>query len=227
MIAPDLNNGYAQDLKKIIKSHFKALGQKELLNAETVTIIGKITQMGNEMPYKQIQKRPLKSYLEVDMEGNAMKQAYDGVTGWMIAPWTGSNDPQMLSGPELKSIKNAANIDGELYQWRKKGHILEFQGMKNKNDSDYYHLKLIKKDGDDINYFIDKGTYLISSTLINTEVGGVNVKIEQIFKDYQEFDGIMFPSKIEMKYDNELTTTIRVDSVKVNEPVDDHIFEMP
>ena len=75
---------YAQDLQSILDKHFKAIGQEKVLKVQTQVSTGKILQMGMEIPFKSITKRPGKAYMEMDLQGTKVVTAFDGVKGWAI-----------------------------------------------------------------------------------------------------------------------------------------------
>lgn len=220
-------NGYNQSLNKILKKHFKAKGQKELLKVNTITTKGQIYMMGMGTPYTMIQKRPDKSYVEAEVQGNKMKQAFDGEKGWMIAPWTGSLVPRELKGAELKSVKNAANIDGDLYNWEEKGYTLRLQGIDSVESKAFYNLELTKTDGDVTNYYIDPETWHISQVNTKSLVNEMMVEVKQIFSEYKAFGKILVPTEMEMKYNGQTTMNMSIDSVSFNEAIDDETFKLP
>ena len=82
-----------KNLQEILDTHFETIGQENLADVKTMVSTGMTLQMGMEMPFKFITKRPDKALLEVDIQGAKMQQAYDGENGWMVAPWTGSAEP--------------------------------------------------------------------------------------------------------------------------------------
>ncbi len=125
-----VGSAYAQDLQKILDKYFKTIGQEKILKVETIVSTGRTLQMGMEMPFKTITKRPNKAYMEVDIQGVKMVMAFDGKNGWAIQPWTGSADPIDLVGPELRPVKEISDMDGGLWNYEEKGHQLELEELK-------------------------------------------------------------------------------------------------
>ena len=89
----------AQDAQAILDQHFEAVGQENLLKANTIQASGKAMQMGMEFPFNMIQKRPDKLKLVIEVQGSQIIQAVNGESVWAVNPMTGSADPIDLTGP--------------------------------------------------------------------------------------------------------------------------------
>jgi outer membrane lipoprotein-sorting protein len=111
----------SQDVNEILDKYFETIGQKTLADIETMVATGKSMQMGMEMPFKTIQKRPNKALLEVEVQDAKMLMGYDGENGWMVAPWLGP-EPIDLVGSDLSSLLEMSDMDGYLWNYEEKGH---------------------------------------------------------------------------------------------------------
>ena len=105
----------AQDAQAILDQHFEAVGQENLLKANTIQASGKAMQMGMEFPFNMIQKRPDKLKLVIEVQGSQIIQAVNGENVWAVNPMTGSADPIDLTGPEADALKENADLDGQLW----------------------------------------------------------------------------------------------------------------
>jgi outer membrane lipoprotein-sorting protein len=219
----------AQDLEQILKAHYKAVGQKNLVDVKTLETTGKIQQMGMEMPLRSISKRPDKTYIEIDVQGTMMKQAYDGKNGWMLAPWTGSDEPIDLQGPDLRSLKNSSDIDGPLWNYKEKGHELEFTGTEDMEGTQVYALRLTRKDGNIDYMYMDTESNLILRTVSRMFINGSETEVEAFMSNYQEVNGFLMPFTIEQKFSAqpEMSMIINIEEVKWNEEINDSLFLKP
>jgi outer membrane lipoprotein-sorting protein len=154
-----------------------------------------------------------------------MVQAFDGEKGWMIIPMM-SPDPQVLAGDQLAQASEQANMEGELYNYEKKGSTAEMGGKVNVEGKDMYRIKLTDKNGNLKDYFIDANTYLVSRVKAKVSAQGQTVDVEQIMGDYKTIDGITIAMKIESKSPMG-TAVITMEEVKFNEKFDDAIFKQP
>jgi outer membrane lipoprotein-sorting protein len=225
LIAISLNVAKAQTLDEVLNSHFKAVGQENLVAVNSFIIKAKLSQAGMEMPMERKIKKPNKFRMEIEMQGQKMIQAFDGVEGWMVTPWL-SPEPQELAGDQLKQAIAQADIEGELYNYEKKGSTAEFIGKVNLDGKVAYRIKLTDNEGNIKNYFIDADTYLIKKVKAKVEAMGQTVDVETRMLDYREVDGITMAMKMES--DTPMgTITILMEEVKFNEDLDDAIFKKP
>ncbi len=214
-----------QDLNDILEQHFSVVGQEKLAEVKTIIVYGKIMQMGTEFPFVQKMKSPNKFRIEATIQGQMMIQAFDGENGWFIAPWIGP-DPQDLTGVQLKQAKEQANIEGDLYHWEEKGHQAEYIGTEDMEGTEVFNIKLTKKEGDEIFYFIDSESYVILKETRKMTMQGTEMEIESFPGNYEMINGIAFPMSIKTNTMGQ-TTEIVFDSVKIDLELDDSIFVRP
>ena len=120
-----------QQLDELIAKNIKARGGLERLQkVNTMRTTGKIAQDGLDIVVVQENKRPGKIRSEFTIQGMTGFQAYDGSTGWQVMPFGGRRDPEVLSGDDMKSLVESADIDGPLVDWRAKGHKVEYLGLE-------------------------------------------------------------------------------------------------
>lgn len=215
----------AQTVNEVLEKHFKAVGQEKLVELNSFYIKAKVSQMGMELPMEMRIKKPDLFITNIDIQGQKMVQAFDGQKGWMIVPMI-SSDPKELSGVQLDQAKEQANMDGELYNYEKKGSTAEMGGKVNVEGKEMFRIKLTDKEGNSKDYFIDANTYLISKVKAKVSAQGQTVDIEQNMSDYKTIDGITMAMKIESKSPMG-TAVITMEEVKFNEKFDDAIFKQP
>jgi outer membrane lipoprotein-sorting protein len=215
----------AQSLDDVLKKYVKATGLETLANAKSFQIKAKINQMGMELPMEMKIKKPNKFRIEMEMQGQKMVQAYDGEKGWMIAPWV-SPDPQDMSSDQLKDAIDQADMEGELYHYKEKGHTIEFVGKVNLDGKPAYKLKLTTKDGNKKTYFIDADTYLVTKVKAKISANGQTVDVTQNMSDFKTFDGITMAMKLE-SISPMGKAEIVMEDIKLNVDIDDAIFKKP
>jgi len=220
-----LNVAQAQSLDDVLKNHFKAIGQDQLVAATSFHMIAKISQMGMELPMSMKIQKPNLFRMEMEMQGQKMVQAFDGEKGWMIAPWV-SPDATDLEGDQLKQAMEQTDIEGELYNYEKKGHTVDFIGKVNADGKEAYKLKLTTKDGTVKNYFIDAGTYLVLKVKAKVSSAGQSVDVEQRMLDYKTVNGVTMAMKIES--DSPMgNAVVLIEEFILNEKFDKSIFSKP
>jgi outer membrane lipoprotein-sorting protein len=214
----------AQDLQEILDNHFETIGQKNLLKVKTLTATGKASQMGMEFPFTMMNKRPDKLKIIIDIQGSQIIQACDGENVWAINPMSGSSEPIDVTGPDADGLKESADMDGQLWKWKEKGHQLELEGTEETEGSEAYVLKLTKKNGNIDYYYIDPDSYLILKTKSKIMMEGSEVEMESLLSNYQDVEGYIMPFTTEQKMNGQTMITILIDEVRLNEEMDDPIF---
>jgi len=225
IIVAFVNVSQAQTVSEVLDKHFKAIGQEKLASVQSFYVKAKVSQMGMEMPMEMKIKKPEMFIMTVEMQGQKMIQAFDGQKGWMIAPWV-SADPQELAGEQLNQVKNQMDMNGELFEFEKKGSTAELGGKVNVDGKDAFRIKLTTKDGNTKDYFIDANTYLIAKVKTKVSAQGQTVDVEQIMSDYKTIDGITMAMKNESKSPMG-SAIILMEEIKFNEKFDDAIFKQP
>jgi outer membrane lipoprotein-sorting protein len=218
----------AQDLDKILKDHFNAIGQKNLEKITSQKITGTLTSMGMGMGFTMYHKRPDKYKMVIEVQGAEMIQAVDGETAWTINPMMGSSTPVEMSGVEAETMKEQADMDGVLWNYEDKGYLLALEeDSEEVNGNDCYVLKLTKKNGNNDFYYMDKASYLIHKVKTSTESYGTPMEVETYISKYQEVDGYQMPFKIEQMVGGQVAVTIEMESVETNVAMDDAMFAKP
>lgn len=217
----------AQDLDKILKKHYKAIGQKKFLKVNTLHATGTIEIMGMEGQVDLKNQRPGKGRIEMDFQGSKVSQGYDGETAWMLNPMAGVTEPVEVSGMDAESIMEIGDMDGLLWDYMEKGNTIELVGTENLDGSDAYVLKLTKKSGNVATYFLDKESYLIRKVSATTVSNGMEVGVESLPSNYNKVEGYLFPYDVEMRSGGQTIWTIHFKDVSCNVDLDPSEFSMP
>ncbi len=216
----------AQSLERVLALHFEASGQELLNDVTTVRSAGRAVQMGMEMPFIQIQQRPDKMYLEIDVQGMKLIQAFDGKEGWSVEPWI-SDEPRRISGPELDNLGRMAVIDSDLVDWHEKGYQLSFAGKEGSAGEEAFIIELEKEEDIVYRYFIDTDTYLLNKIVTFSDYGGNVVEGETILGRYADIDGIQVPLMTEIRYGGQTQMTNYIDKVEFDVYIDEATFSLP
>ncbi|TVR73252.1 MAG: hypothetical protein EA408_05275 [Marinilabiliales bacterium] len=217
----------AQNLDDILTSHLDAIGQHNLSKVNGLKISGTAVQMGREMPFFTIQKRPDKIYNEIDIEGTRVIHAFDGTTGWALEPWV-SEEPRELNEDELANVVRTADIDSDLYNWRRRGRELHLVGVENFEGREVYKLELFISEEYNYLYYLDTETFLITK-IVNRSLspGGEMFEGETRIAEYIRVNDMMFPARTEFRLGGQLQMISLVDEVTIDPDMDDDVFSMP
>jgi outer membrane lipoprotein-sorting protein len=214
---------------QILAKNAEAKGGIDKLKAlQSVRFSGKMTLGGGmEAPITMTKTRPEKMRLDFTVQGMTGTQAYDGTTGWMVMPFMGKKDAEPMTGDMLKDVKEQADFDGPFIDYAKKGYTIALLGMGEVEGTKAYKLKL-SRDGNDTVIYIDSDSFLDIKAESKRKVQGQEIEAETSYGNYQEFEGLLFPTQIEMKPKGAPAgQTITIEKVELNPTVADDIFTMP
>jgi hypothetical protein len=226
-IVAAISSAFGQDLNEVLKNYYQVMGTESRHEIQTMIVKGKIMQNTMELPFTTYYSRSGKYYLEVPIQGQLMKQAYDGQSAWMVAPWTGSLDPVDLGGVQLKSLRLQSDIDGMLVDWEKKGYTMTLEGTEDLEGTKVYKLKETDKDGDVFYHYIDADNYVLLMTKAVMNVQGSQLELESYFSNYKPAGKTLVAYNLESKMNGQIQSQITLDTVIFNQPVNDTIFIKP
>jgi len=217
----------AQSLDDVLKDHFSATGQDNLLKTNSQKVTGKMVQSGLEIPFIQMTKRPGKVRVEATLQNLTLIQTFNGTEGWTINPFAGVTDPQPMSEDEVKSMKYNSDIDGMLWNWKEKGYTVTLVGEEDMEGTPCYVIKIVTGTGDTFTYYIDSDTSIMLRSNTKMMMMGNESESDTYFSNYMMVDGIAVPGKIETKMQGQVVMTLVVDKVELNIDFDDSLFEKP
>lgn len=219
-----------QTLDEILAKNYQARGGLErITSVSSARITGTMSMGGGmEAPFVWQWKRPNKLRLEFTFQGMTGVQAYDGQTGWMVMPFMGSSEPEKMPEDQLADIREQADFDGELVNWKEKGHQVELVGKEKIEGTDAYKLKVTKKNGDVSYVFLDAEYFLEIRGEGKRTLRGQEVEFESSVGDYKEVGGLLIPHAMSSKAKGMPGgQTLTFSKVELDVPLEDSLFAMP
>src|SRR5436853_6772199 len=117
---------FAQTADEVIDKHLKAEGGLEKMKAiQSVRGTGTLKMGPMEAPITITKARPDQMRTDFTIQGMTGTQAYDGATGWAVMPFLGKKDPEKVPEDALKEMKDDADFDGPLVDYKAKGNKIE------------------------------------------------------------------------------------------------------
>jgi hypothetical protein len=213
-------------LDKVLEKYYKANAMDKLQHVKTIVMKGLIVQ-NDVMPLKIVKMRPDKYLMEFDVADLTSYQVYDGKTAWMTTPWTSNPNPRAMPEDRALDVKNRADFDGLLYDWKAKGHAAQLEGTDTVDGSFAYKIKFTRKDGGVEFYSIDKKSFLMVKKVSTRMIRGKEAQVSTFFRNYRDVEGIPFPFILDSTIDGQPYSSSQFDTIELNTPVDGKIFEMP
>jgi outer membrane lipoprotein-sorting protein len=223
-------SAFAQTADELIEKNVKARGgMNKLKDVQSMKIAGKMKMGPMEAPIIITKKRPDSFRVEFTIQGMTGIQAYDGATGWMVMPFMGKKDPEQLSADMLKEVKEEADFDGPMIDYKTKGNKVELVGKEDVQGTPAYKLHITTKDGSESNVYLDADSFLEIKSDSKRKVQGQEMETETTLGDYKEVGGLLFPMSIESHAKGrEGAQSITIEKIELNPAaVDAAIFKMP
>ncbi len=188
--------------------YYAAVNQSALNGVETLEIYGNHSFYYNDSTYarnkpdikgtfKEIIIKGEKQYSEVNLkEYGPRALVYNGETSWGKTR-TGLTDFKYGSGDSIR-INLLLDIEGHLYNWEKKGHILEYLGERTIDNKSYWCIEVTDNHGYKLFYYLDKKNYLIRRINYLQEESPENPNTRILFPKYKKWEDIYFPKTILM-----------------------------
>jgi len=220
---------WAQNAEQVIQNYFKVLGGEKLQNVQSIKQIGVMQSGGVDIPIESYQNKNGQMFSKLTMMGSPIiAVAFDGKKGFVFdnTTWGYKDIPDSLASDFRDKAKN---MFGYFYNYKEKGHKVKYLGKQKYNGQTYDKVELILAkpvDGGvkNIIAYFNPETHLLD--LVEVKKDGHLVITET--KDFKNFDGIKFPTKIVTKVDGVPAMTLNSKEIKINPPKPDtSIFMKP
>lgn len=198
-------------------------GTAKLAAIKTLRATYSTEEDGKPVQVIEMQKRPNKLRRNITFGKKIIVYAYDGQTAWQSSGKSSSAAPADLA----LELKEEADIDGPLLNYKEKGSKLELVGKEKFNQKDVYNLKITLKEGQVRNIYLDARSFLEVKETGFFEKGGQRVDFVTILKSYRPVQGILFPFVVEQKAGDEENQITYLKKMELNVPIADSIFTMP
>jgi len=219
---------FAQTADELIEKNIKAHGGDKMKAMKSVRLTGTMKMGPIEAPFTISKTRPENVRMEFTVQGMTGMQVYDGTTGWAVMPFMGKTDPEKLAGDQLDDIKEEADFDGPMVDYKTKGNKVEYLGKVEVEGTPAYKLKLTRKNGNEETVFLDADNYLEIKSEGKRKVQGQEAETETTIGNYREVDGVLFPTQIENHIKGrEGAQTFTISKIEVNPAIDAATFAMP
>ncbi len=215
----------SQTADDIVNKNIDAIGGKEnwrkiqsmrseaTLNTQGIEIPVVITQVHNKAAKQEYSVMGMSGYSIISVDG-----------GWNFNPMQGQSKPEPMSQEELNIGKEQLDIQGELLDYRQKGHNVELLESEDIDGTLCLKLKLTRKSGRESFILIDPKTFYVVKTITNIIVNGQEIESSVLLSNYQKLpEGIVVPFTME---NNQLPAPINFSKIEVNPKIDDAVFKV-
>jgi len=230
MIAFSPSAARAQTADEIVGKALAARGGLDKIKTvQTEHVFGSISLgPGAVGPFSVELKRPGKMHAEFTFQGQTLIRTYDGKSGWVLNPFTGSTEAQPMSAEDIHSITDESDFDGPLVDYQSKGGHIEFVKKEELEGKSVYRLKLTQKNGDVRFYLFDTASFQLYKGETTRTIEGQAYPVETFFSDYRDVGGLKFAYRIQSRSrGQDQQQNIIIDKIELNTPIDDSHFGKP
>src|SRR3569833_2746976 len=199
---------------------------------EAVTAKGTLerrTRPEKKLPFAFEFKRPNKSRLELQFNGQTAVQVFDGTQGYKYRPFLNRAGWETYTAAELAQAGAEPGMDGYLIDYAAKGRKVELEGTASVANQAAYKLKVTLPGGQVRHVWVDGHTFL--ETRIDGEPRRLDKTLQPLalyLRDYRAEQGLMEPHTLETAVQGvPQTEKITIESVAVNKSLDDARFTKP
>ncbi len=220
----------AQTADELVTRNLQAKGGVDKIKAlRTLRATGKLQQGSLTAQVSADSMAPNLLRQNFTIQGMTQIQAYDGKTGWKIAPFEGRRDPELLGEEELRDLVEDANFTGPLVDYQAQGNKVEYLGKDTLDGDEVHRLKVTLKNGDIYYYYLDPETFLEVRMEKVQFIRGA--KHESVIEcgSYKLVAGVYMPFTYEVgsKQHPENWSKITYEKIEPNVKLDPAEFKMP
>jgi hypothetical protein len=195
----------AQTADELIAKNLAARGgEAKLATCETIRMTGELpAATGGKAIFLVEVKQPDKLILEVTVGDKKNVQILNGTSGWEVLGISGQTEPKPMKEQQMRSLRHRVNYRGELFDARRLGTPVEYQGQIDLGGTPAHVLKVTKSNGDVALIYLDARSFLEIKQEHVMHIGVYTVEFTSFFKDYGEAGGLVFAHNLGLQFKGE------------------------
>ncbi len=218
--APGAADSKALDLLRQAQS---ALGGKAFVEQKTQIAKGSATMTPPGAPQPvavptlvSYRRYPDAERTEMTTAMGSMVRAYDGTSGWM------QMGPQTVDATSQMKDRQVYGFD-QLRHAGQAGYTARSLPDEPAGGKNAHVVELADAGGHATRFYLDAGT----SQVVKARWESNGQKIEALYSDYRDVNGVKVPFKVEVTQDGTPVMKVELSEVQVNAPVDAGLFKKP
>lgn len=215
-----------ETIDDIIDQYTEAFGGADKIRSmQSLKTVGITRTQGQNIPTTtwSLHNKGMRMEMLIQGKSNITNVTTSG--GWTLFPIQRQRRPVDADQQTAKEGAEELDLTGDLFEFREKGHQAELLGKETKNGQDVYKIRLTRKSGTIVMFFIDANTFLPSQRIVNKNISGKTVEMVETFGNYRKnLEGYIYASTYHYSpMDIDLTYS----SFEVNLPIEETFFDKP
>lgn len=219
-------------IEKVIERNTQAMGGRPAIEAvHSIEVSLHITDPGSEVDGIYYAARPGRMRIDVSVQGkHVFTEAFDGLHGW---EWNGK-ESRLTSAAATAALRHGVELPGKLFglhELQQRGNRVELVGRETIDGNNYYVVRTTLSDGYSTTLYVDPESWLITRRRdfrpLHVDIDPTPTTIEQRSSDFRMVSRVQFAfagSETDLKTGKVLETS-RINSIKINPPIDPSFFE--
>jgi hypothetical protein len=214
---------FAQNVDEIVSKHIDAIGGAEKWKkVNSIVMEGTMNVMGNDVSLKITQLNNQGNRTDISVAGMENYVIITPTGGYTFMPVQGMQKPEPMTADDVKEGLDDLDIQGNLLDYKAKGHTVELLGTEELEGTECYKLKVTRKNSGEQTLYLDKTSYLIIRNSSKRKAMGQEMDVNVDLSDYRDVDGIKVPHSVGQGFG-----TMVVSTVKINQPIAPEVFAAP
>ena len=212
----------AQTADEIINKHIESVGGKDAWKKiNSIKQWGSVKVQGNEVSLTITGLNGVGNRQDISVAGLTGYVIITPKAGWNYLPFNGQTKPETMTADDVKQGADDLDVQGNLLDYKAKGHTVEYLGKDDVDGTEAYKLKMTTKAGNVETLYIDPATNYVIRTVSKRKANGQEVDVTTNLSNYQKLpEGIVVPMSIGLPFGE-----LKITKVEVNAPVDEAIFK--
>jgi hypothetical protein len=217
----------AQTADEIVNKHIEAVGGMDNWKKVTsIVLTGNMSVQGTDVSVVNTVLHNKGSRQDISLMGMNGYQILTPTAGWNFMPFQGQTAPEPMTAEDVKEGQDDLDAQGNLVDYKTKGHTIELIGSEDVEGTDCFKLKMGLKSGRAQTYFIDKKTYNVIKAITVKKANGQEMEVATTFSNFQKLpEGIVVPMSMNLPIGPGMNVDFVLAKVEVNKAIDESIFK--